>query len=196
MSGTSDAERLTELFSAHVDAVYRVARRLSRTAADAHDLVQDTYLRAAQSLARIPVGEIGERAWLVRVLLNIRKDQWRKASVRRRFAAAAALSPVQPGSPEGGYIDSATIWRALDELTPRRRAIVTLVELDGLSTRDVATLLGTSAVTVRWHLSRGRKELLRAVTRSRSDAHEPTLGGVENGGSFAPGTIDPRAGRA
>src|SRR3954463_14522244 len=78
------AERLAALFDAHYERLYRLARRLAPTADDALDLVQETFLKAARSPRAVPVGLPGEEAWLVRVLINIRRDQWRKAAVRRR----------------------------------------------------------------------------------------------------------------
>jgi len=49
----------------------------------------------------------------------------------------------------------------LDKLTPRRRAIVVMHELEGLAIPAIASLLGISAITVRWHLSLGRRDLAR-----------------------------------
>jgi RNA polymerase sigma factor (sigma-70 family) len=57
----------------------------------------------------------------------------------------------------------ATVWRALDALPPRRRAVVVLHELEELDAKDIAKLLGITTVTVRWHLSRGRRELTRIL---------------------------------
>ena len=45
------------------------------------------------------------------------------------------------------------------ELGPRRRAVIVLVELEELPTREVARLLGMPEGTVRWHLSKGRRQL-------------------------------------
>jgi DNA-directed RNA polymerase specialized sigma24 family protein len=57
----------------------------------------------------------------------------------------------------------ATIWRALDALPPRRRAVVVLHELEELAIPAIASLLGISAITVRWHLSAGRRDLARIL---------------------------------
>jgi len=60
--------------------------------------VQDTFFKAARSLKSIPAGTTEEEAaaWLVRVLVNIRRDQWRRAAVRARKAemlrAGAAIA--------------------------------------------------------------------------------------------------------
>ena len=81
------ADRLAALFDAHAPRLYALARRLAPSADDAHDLIQETFLRAATSLGRVPIGFAQEEAWLVRVLVNIRRDQWRKQAVRARSAS-------------------------------------------------------------------------------------------------------------
>jgi RNA polymerase sigma factor (sigma-70 family) len=64
---------------------------------------------------------------------------------------------------EAALIARATIWRALDLLRPRRRAVLVMHELEGLTIPAIASLLGISAITVRWHLSMGRRDLARAL---------------------------------
>jgi RNA polymerase sigma factor (sigma-70 family) len=168
-------ERLAFLFDAHYDRLYRLARRLAPSADDALDLVQETFLRAALRPRSIPAGASNEEAWLVRVLINIRRDQWRRVSVRARHQEAAFRSGRREGSarsPEAALIDRAAVWQALDVLPPRRRAIVVMHELEELPIPSIATLLGISAVTVRWHLSMGRRDLARALQASGGINHE------------------------
>src|SRR6266536_793497 len=86
------SERLATLFDNHEDRLYRLARRLARSADAAEDLVQETFLRAAKSMRSIPHGRAKEEAWLVRVLINIRRDEWRRADVKQRFAAAVGAA--------------------------------------------------------------------------------------------------------
>src|SRR5262249_6152651 len=121
----------------------------------------------ARSPKSIPAGHSNEEAWLVRVLINLRRDQWRKAAIRTRHDAAhdAERFEVDAGrDPEASVIAKATVWRALDLLPPRRRAAVVLHELEGLAIPAIAALLGISAITIRWHLAKGRRELSRALT--------------------------------
>ena len=68
-------ERLTSLFGLHYDRLYRLARSLAPSPDDALDLVQETFLKAARFPKSIPAGATNEEAWLVRVLINIRRDQ-------------------------------------------------------------------------------------------------------------------------
>lgn len=153
--------RVASLFDAHHDRLYRLARRIAPTKDDALDLVQETFLRAARSVRSIPVCASQEEAWLVRVLINIRRDQWRKKSIPDHHykAGLAATSP----DPEATLIAKNMVWQALNILPPRRRAIVVMHELEGLTIAAIAALLGITTITVRWHLSVARRDLSNAL---------------------------------
>jgi RNA polymerase sigma-70 factor, ECF subfamily len=166
------AERLSALFDAHHERLYRLARRLAPNADDALDLVQETFLKAARSPAAIPLGLTSEEAWLVRVLINIRRDQWRKAAVRKRHDNELSRPARVENNQEAVLMARATVWRALDGLTPRRRAVVVMHELEGLGISAIASLLGISAITVRWHLSVGRRDLARALRPQMGEIDE------------------------
>jgi len=120
----------------------------------------------------VPAGVSNEEAWLVRVLVNIRRDEWRKTTVKKRSAAALrAHQATSSWNVESALIAKRAIWDALDTLHPRRRAIVIMCELEGKSPAAIASLLGLSGMTVRWHLSMARRELKRAL--------EQYLGGTQ-----------------
>ena len=159
---TDPADRLAALFDTHYERLYRLARRLSATTDDALDLVQETFLKAARSPESIPDGLTPEEAWLVRVLVNTRRDQWRKASIRKHYDSKVPLAPNSQEF-EPSLIAQNTVWQALEVLSPRRRAIVVMCELEELPIPVIASLLGISVITVRWHLSMGRRELARAL---------------------------------
>ena len=159
------AERLGRLFDTHHTRLYGLARRMTRSAEEARDAVQDTFLRAARSPHAIPDGMPHEEAWLVRVLVNVCRDRWRKQAVRTRNDVR--LDPVDRGSPESALMAKALVEQALQALAPRRRAILVMYELEGASIPAIAKLLGIRAVTVRWHLSVGRGEMARLIGASR-----------------------------
>jgi RNA polymerase sigma-70 factor (ECF subfamily) len=169
-AATDAGARLAALFDAHADRLYRLARRLAPTTADAGDLVQETFLRAARSLARVPTGFCREEAWLVRVLVNIRRDQWRALAVKRRtLAALRGAADRSDDRVEAALIARRIVWRALDVLSPRRRTIVVLHELEGMALPAIAALLGVSEITVRWHLSMARRDLRRLLAAHVGD---------------------------
>ena len=114
-------QRLDTLFDSHADRLYRLARRLAPNADDALDLVQDTFLKVTQAWTEVPTGHAAEEAWLVRILVNIRRDQWRQEAVRRRnLPQLRRAATVQP-DPGDLYALQVDIWQALDTLPPRRR---------------------------------------------------------------------------
>ena len=161
--GENSPQRLGVLFDAHHQRLYRLARRLCGTAEDSQDIVQETFLRAARSPASVPVGTSHEEAWLVRVLINIARDRWRRQAVHRRTLPHQSTSNVAASNPETSVVAHATIWRALETLAPRRRAILVMYELEGVAVPAIAAALEVAPVTVRWHLSRGRRELARVL---------------------------------
>ncbi len=156
--------RLGLLFDAHHQRLYRLARRLSGSSEDAHDVVQETFLRAARSPASLPDGPPNEEAWLVRVLINICRDRWRRTAVQRNTAHLRdASASTQYANPEPALVARALVQQALALLPPRRRAILVMYELEGMQIPAIARLLGVTAVTVRWHLSIGRREMAKVV---------------------------------
>jgi RNA polymerase sigma-70 factor, ECF subfamily len=156
--------RLGILFDAHHQRLYRLARRMSRNADDARDLVQDTFLRAARSPQSIPGTGSGEEAWLVRVLVNLCRDKWRQRATRQRLdALSEPIHPMQTADPEAAIVARSVVQHALAVLAPRRRAVIVMHELEGMSVETIAGMLGVAAVTVRWHLSRGRLQLAQVI---------------------------------
>src|SRR5437868_2853432 len=151
------------MFDAHHQRLFRLARRLSPGVEEARDLVQETFLRAARSEPSIP--HDSEEAWLVRVLVNIKRDEWRREAAKKRIdpEGESHAARAKSSDHETALIAKTTVWRALEQLPPRRRAIVVMYELEGATIPAIAKLLGVNAVTVRWHLSKGRRELARVV---------------------------------
>lgn len=161
-------DRLAALFDAHHPRLYRLARRMSRDQETARDLVQDTFLRAARRVGSIPQGAEREEAWLVRVLVNLCRDRWRQGANRRRLDAEGhGLPGAGAADAERALVAKSVVWHALDELRPRRRAVLVMHELEGLSVAVIARVLGVTQTTVRWHLSIGRRQLEAIIRGSR-----------------------------
>jgi RNA polymerase sigma-70 factor (ECF subfamily) len=164
-AGTDPADRVEMLFDTHHQRLYRLARRLSASADAARDLVQETFLRVARAPHTVPLGVESEEAWLVRVLVNLKRDEWRRTASRKRLdpEGEAHRARSRPVDHEAALIAHTTIWRALERLPPRRRAVLVLYELEGATIPTIARLIGVTAVTVRWHLSLGRRELAAII---------------------------------
>jgi RNA polymerase sigma-70 factor, ECF subfamily len=156
-------ERLARLFDACHERLFRLARRLASDREEARDLVQEAFLRAARRPGSIPEGDQLGEAWLVRTLVNLCRDRHRRVSVRSRVHASLAKAAGDQGQTESAVVARATVQAALARLSPRRRAVVVLHEIEGVPVREVARLLGVAEVTVRWHLLSARRELARLL---------------------------------
>lgn len=159
------ASRLGLLFEATHQRLFRLGCRMTGDPDAALDLVQEAFLRAASRPALLPDADPAAEAWLVRVLVNLCRDGYRKSSVRTRHAARLEKGEALP-SPESSLLARDLVQIAFAALPPRRRAVVALHELEELSVRDIARMLSVTEVTVRWHLAMGRKDMAARLART------------------------------
>lgn len=155
-----DAEAFDVLVRRYLSRARLVARRLMQDPDDADDLVQDAFLRALDRIATFDVNRAFE-PWFTRLLVNLGLDQRRKQKVRRTEPQdpetfAGGVSPEQ--EMERAELKN-SLGKALEALPDRQRLIVTLFEIDGHSTEEVANMLKVSQVTIRWHLHQARRTL-------------------------------------
>jgi RNA polymerase sigma-70 factor (ECF subfamily) len=163
---TEDApERLAKLFDAHQRRLFHLALRLCSDREEARDLVQGTFLRAARQPGSVPGGEPAGEAWLVRTLVNLCRDRYRRLAVRSRARQELTREgrDERRPHPEETQVARATVQAALERLSPRRRAVIVLHELEDRPVREVARLLGVTEVTVRWHLLAARRQLAKVL---------------------------------
>jgi RNA polymerase sigma-70 factor, ECF subfamily len=148
----------------HLDALYDHGRYLTRNDADAEDLVQETYARAAGAAGTFSGGNL--KAWLFRIQRNAFIDMRRRT---RGGTAAQDLDDLaDPASLDGPARDqqpaqlrrvtSAEIEAALFSLSDDARAIV-LLDLEGFTETEVAEILVAPIGTVKSRLSRARAAL-------------------------------------
>ena len=164
--GRVSSQRLGALFDAHHLRLYRLARRMSGDPDEARDLVQQTFLRVARRPASIPQDESGAESWLVRTLVNLCRDRYRRLQVRQR-ASGQMPDGHQPANPEAVAVARATVEAALARLSPRRRAVLVLHLLEEREIKEVSCLLGISPVTSRWHLAAARRDLKRILLEQK-----------------------------
>jgi RNA polymerase sigma-70 factor, ECF subfamily len=157
------ADRLAELFEAHRERLWRLARRMCRDAEEARDLVQEAFVRLARLARGAPADDRHAEAWLVKTLVHLCRDRERHLRVRRRHA----MQPCAASSDrETSAVARLAVQDALARLSPRRRAVVALHDLEGQTTPEIARLLGVAPVTVRWHLHAAHRDLRRILLPS------------------------------
>lgn len=153
-------DRLASLFDRHHRRLFSLALRLCSDREEARDLVQETFLRAARQPRAVPEGEPSGEAWLVRTLVNLCRDRYRRLAVRSQAREELTREGRQERAhPEDAHVARATVQAALARLSPRRRAVLVLHEIEERPVREVARLLGVTEVTVRWHLLAARREM-------------------------------------
>ncbi len=151
----------------HLDALYRVALRLTGQPADADDLVQETMLKAYRSWDQYALGT-NARGWLLTILRNSFINEYRRRVRHPETVAVETLEPVavfpevQDEDPEGSFFDRLVdeeVLRAIDALPEAFREAVVLSDVEGLSYQEVARILGVPVGTVKSRLFRARRLL-------------------------------------
>ncbi|VEG47608.1 MULTISPECIES: sigma-70 family RNA polymerase sigma factor [Mycolicibacterium] len=159
------------------DALLRAARRLTRTEADAEDLLQDTLLRAYAGFEGFQTGT-NLNAWLFRILHNqwvsaFRHRQRRPAEVsfdaltEHDLARAAAARPAAARSAEAAVLAALPgpeLEAALGALSEDFRTAVYYAEVAGYTYLEVAALMGTPVGTAMSRVSRARQRLREQLT--------------------------------
>jgi RNA polymerase sigma-70 factor (ECF subfamily) len=167
-----------------LDAVYRFIIRLTAgNAAEADDIVQDTFLRAYRHWETYERGT-SARAWLFTIARNVflrsrerrsRSPETLESELDYDLAAVTAddfLRDVSALDPEhrffASFIDE-EVTRAVEQLPPDFREVVVLSDIEGLSYGEIAGIVGVPLGTVKSRLYRGRRLLQRALYKYASE---------------------------
>jgi RNA polymerase sigma-70 factor (ECF subfamily) len=139
---------------AHADALHNFARHLTGDAAEAEDLVQETYARALTGRFD---SELHLKAWLFRILRNTWLDLRRRRASRK---TDLGLDDEKAPAPDGvvRQIAAHDVERALASLAEEARLAV-LLDVEGFSEAEMAALLECAPGTVKSRLSRARASL-------------------------------------
>lgn len=163
--GNSDALRL--IVERYMKQAYNIAYSFMKNHDDAEDIAQDALVRAYRSLNSFR-GDSEFSTWLYRIILNLSLTRLKQ----KKTKATCELSQIEPNNNLSddnpnyfSQIDiSMHIEKALQQLPTLQRAVVILRHLEGLTTRQVSSILHCSEGTVKTHLFRGLKKL-RAMLR-------------------------------
>ena len=154
------------LLLAEVDALYRLARRLTRRPDQADDLVQETVARALKHRDAFHMQGFGIKPWLLRVMYNLhlnRADREKRQPVATESETLEAHGgpdgddpPIPPSSFEA--MDEQLV-HALDELPTESRAVLLLWAVEGLAYKEIAAALDIPIGTVMSRLHRAKHRL-------------------------------------
>jgi len=181
----------TEALS-HLDALYGVATRLTRNPADAEDLVQDTLIKAMRARDQFQPGT-NLKAWLFKILTNTFINRYRRGGLERSVLDGPDTEPLADGWMSTASMNAmrdpetlalrplleAEIDRALSKIPEEFRLAVVLSDVEELSYKEIAEVMGCPIGTVMSRLHRGRKLMQKALYEHAvlegitSDANEP-----------------------
>ena len=161
-----------------MDGLYSAAMRMTRNAADAEDLVQETYLKAFDAYERFETGT-NLKAWMYRILTNSYINAYRKKQRRpdesdideiedlylyRRLGGAE--SAVLSRSAEDELLEMLgedEVKLALEDLPEHYRMPILLADVEGFAYKEIAEILDVPIGTVMSRLHRGRKQLQKRL---------------------------------
>lgn len=185
-----DERAFTELVKRYHTTFVRVARYYVNSEASAEDVAQDTWIAVVRGAARFE-GRSSVKTWLLRILVN------RARTTGSREHRTIPVDPTNADTVAPSRFDAAGVWReppvpftdaidsaivneptvrlvrdAIRRLPEPHQAVVTLRDVEGLSTSEVAQLLELSEANVRVILHRGRtrvrNEVENCLTRGES----------------------------
>lgn len=185
---TSNKDQLFEQeFLPFSNALYNFAYRLTYEQNDAHDLVQETFLKAYRFLHSFEQGT-NAKAWLFRILKNTFINDFRKKSkepakvdyseiesyVNTEEVNTPSVSNLRTESNQ--YLIGDEVANALNSLAIDFRTIIILSDLEGFKYEEMAKILDIPVGTVRSRLHRARhliKEKLQTYAKQRGyDKHD------------------------
>ena len=154
----------------HTGSLLRAALRMVRDDSAAEDLVQDTLLRAWQAFDQFEQGT-NCKAWLFRIMLNLRNKRQHTASAR------AVVVPFDEESvrvislrTKPSQLPALEVFSALDSLSEEHRLVLILAVIEGFTCKEIAGICSVPIGTVMSRLSRGRAELRKIlIQRERKE---------------------------
>jgi RNA polymerase sigma-70 factor, ECF subfamily len=161
-----DLEAFELLMRQHERLVLATALRLSGNLEDAQDISQEVFLKLYRNLGKVQA-PAALPAWLYRVTVNACHDLRRRKPVSApvEMAEDLAANGCDPQASATEAERRRVLELSLRLLPEKERAALVLRDLEGLSTEEVARVLGSSEATVRSQISKARAKIHNFVER-------------------------------
>jgi RNA polymerase sigma-70 factor, ECF subfamily len=153
-----------EVVLPHLDAAFNYARWLTKSEADAEDVVQDAYVRALRFFSSLRSDDA--RSWLLTIVRNTWYGRFPRATAANQTTVYDDMTHDRPDEsldPEALVLQQQAVekvQRAVQELPADFREVIVLRELEGLSYKEIAAVVGIPIGTVMSRLARARERLL------------------------------------
>lgn len=168
-----------ELVQRHQAQVFAILHRYERDYQKVEDLAQETFIKAWRFLDRFD-GRAPFHHWLSRIAVHVALDHLRRqkrlrAEVAMTDLGDAALDwlqdPAAESEPTAGQA-AELLNAAMAELSPEDRQVITLLEIEGRSVKEICGLTGYSNASVRVRAFRARGKLRKTLDRLKAQQHD------------------------
>lgn len=158
------------IFDEHARYVIRTLRHLGISEADVEDVGQEVFVTVHRKLAEFE-GRAKLRTWLYAICLRVASDHRRRAYVVRERVTESP--PVDTGErsglePDTSFESRAFVQQLLSELDEDKRNVLVLYEIEGLTMREVAEVVGCPLQTAYSRLHAARDLLQAALERAKA----------------------------
>jgi RNA polymerase sigma-70 factor, ECF subfamily len=166
-----DAQAFKELYDAHATRLYNLAYRMSGTAAEAEDLLQEIFLQAFRKLSSFK-GDSSLGTWLYRLGINLCLDRARsKQGKMERVTVGLDPERGEPVVPvtrrrSDSVIDRLDLEKAIEQLPASYRAAFLLHDVEGFEHHEVGTMLGIAEGTSKSLVHKARLRLRELLGRT------------------------------
>ena len=168
-----DAQAFDALYDRHVGVVFPLLLRIVGTAAEAEEVLQETWLQAWRGAGTYDAARGTVLAWLLNMARSRALDRYRAISSRRRAETRAeAEPPALPAEP--GHVSiraerSRRVREALERLKPRQREVLEIAYFEGLSQSEIAARLAVPVGTVKTWMRQGTLTLRELIGAERDE---------------------------
>jgi RNA polymerase sigma-70 factor, ECF subfamily len=174
-----EMDEFAVLVQRHQTQVFGILHRYERDIQKVEDLAQETFLKAWRFLDRFD-GRAPFHHWLSRIALRVALDHLRRQKrVRAEIAMSdlgeSALDWLQAPADEAEPAAAAAaelLHTAMAGLSPEDRQVLTLLELEGRSVKEICELIGSTNASVRVRAHRARAKLRKILERLQSKKDE------------------------
>ena len=175
-----DPESFEPLVQKYSPRVFATARRYARRESEVDDIAQEVWVKAFQKLGSFR-GEAPFEHWLMRLTVRTCYDFLRSHQRKKELNFSELSDPesdwldrfVSPGEQGTENADAARqlVERILEKLSPAARLIITLLEIEDRSVKEIAALTGWSIPLVKVRAFRARAEMKKILSKLRKDKY-------------------------
>jgi RNA polymerase sigma-70 factor (ECF subfamily) len=175
-----DAASFEPLVGKYSPRVFATARRYARRESEIEDIVQEVWIKAFQKLAGFR-GDAPFEHWLMRLAVHTCYDFLRRHQRNRESAFSELTEPetdwldrfvTQPESAsENAAAARQLVERILEQMSPAARLIITLLEIEDRSVKEISQLTGWSVPLVKVRAFRARAEMRKLVAKIAKDKY-------------------------